>query len=230
MSVNLLKIFARWSNVVRLLLGRSASRSRWRRFKWLRRWLAKSESESSPRESVTVTCSFYEAALELTSSPALWATKVPALLKVSAKVSPPLFQVDNSLFSSRSLFKNAIDNSFLIGQLGDHVIPLYTPQCYECDNCKSPLTNICTKNFMTQVLINSSVLNFRSNPNQIHKEMDLDFQYYNSMKIWIGFFSIFTLNPNKKEEDLIDWLLGFWFWSVKWFGFDLDLSTKGILG
>ncbi|KAK4015840.1 Alcohol dehydrogenase class-3 [Daphnia magna] len=28
---------------------------------------------------------------------------------------------------------------------GDHVIPLYTPQCYECKFCKSSKTNLCVK-------------------------------------------------------------------------------------
>ncbi|XP_047738915.1 alcohol dehydrogenase class-3 [Hyalella azteca] len=28
---------------------------------------------------------------------------------------------------------------------GDHVIPLYMAECGECDNCKSPKTNLCTK-------------------------------------------------------------------------------------
>ena len=28
---------------------------------------------------------------------------------------------------------------------GDHVIPLYIPQCYECKFCKSPKTNLCQK-------------------------------------------------------------------------------------
>lgn len=28
---------------------------------------------------------------------------------------------------------------------GDHVIPLYTPQCYECKFCKNPKTNLCQK-------------------------------------------------------------------------------------
>ncbi|KAL8573175.1 hypothetical protein ACOMHN_036160 [Nucella lapillus] len=28
---------------------------------------------------------------------------------------------------------------------GDHVIPCYTPQCYECKFCKSPKTNLCQK-------------------------------------------------------------------------------------
>lgn len=33
---------------------------------------------------------------------------------------------------------------------GDHVIPLYIPQCYECSFCLSPLTNICQKIRITQ--------------------------------------------------------------------------------
>jgi len=33
---------------------------------------------------------------------------------------------------------------------GDHVIPLYTPQCYECKFCKSPKTNLCVKIRATQ--------------------------------------------------------------------------------
>ena len=28
-------------------------------------------------------------------------------------------------------------------EVGDHVIPLYIPQCYKCDYCKNPKTNIC---------------------------------------------------------------------------------------
>ncbi len=28
---------------------------------------------------------------------------------------------------------------------GDHVIPLYIPQCRECKFCKSPKTNLCSK-------------------------------------------------------------------------------------
>lgn len=34
---------------------------------------------------------------------------------------------------------------------GDHVIPLYTPQCYECKFCLSPDTNVCSKNAMVQM-------------------------------------------------------------------------------
>lgn len=34
--------------------------------------------------------------------------------------------------------------------VGDHVIPLYIPQCYECSFCKSPKTNICQKIRLTQ--------------------------------------------------------------------------------
>lgn len=33
---------------------------------------------------------------------------------------------------------------------GDHVIPLYIPQCYECDFCKSSKTNLCQKIRITQ--------------------------------------------------------------------------------
>ncbi|VDK20797.1 unnamed protein product [Anisakis simplex] len=33
---------------------------------------------------------------------------------------------------------------------GDHVIPLYTPQCKECDFCKNPKTNLCQKIRATQ--------------------------------------------------------------------------------
>nr|CAH0110097.1 unnamed protein product [Daphnia galeata] len=33
---------------------------------------------------------------------------------------------------------------------GDHVIPLYTPQCYECKFCKSSKTNLCVKIRATQ--------------------------------------------------------------------------------
>lgn len=33
---------------------------------------------------------------------------------------------------------------------GDHVIPLYIPQCNECVFCKSPKTNLCSKIRMTQ--------------------------------------------------------------------------------
>jgi len=33
---------------------------------------------------------------------------------------------------------------------GDHVIPLYTPQCYDCKFCKSPKTNLCGKIRATQ--------------------------------------------------------------------------------
>ncbi|CAC5360936.1 frmA [Mytilus coruscus] len=35
-------------------------------------------------------------------------------------------------------------------QPGDHVIPLYTPQCYECKFCKNPKTNLCQKIRSTQ--------------------------------------------------------------------------------
>ncbi|WP_407810202.1 alcohol dehydrogenase catalytic domain-containing protein, partial [Staphylococcus aureus] len=35
-------------------------------------------------------------------------------------------------------------------QAGDHVIPLYIPQCGECKFCKSPKTNLCQKIRVTQ--------------------------------------------------------------------------------
>ena len=38
---------------------------------------------------------------------------------------------------------------------GDHVIPLYTPQCYECKFCKSAKTNLCVKIRATQVISHS---------------------------------------------------------------------------
>jgi len=33
---------------------------------------------------------------------------------------------------------------------GDHVIPLYTPECGECEYCKSGKTNLCQKIRVTQ--------------------------------------------------------------------------------
>nr|QIA50413.1 alcohol dehydrogenase [Semibalanus balanoides] len=33
---------------------------------------------------------------------------------------------------------------------GDHVVPLYVPQCYDCKFCKSPKTNLCSKIRSTQ--------------------------------------------------------------------------------
>lgn len=35
-------------------------------------------------------------------------------------------------------------------EVGDHVVPLYTPQCKECEFCKSPKTNLCAKIRATQ--------------------------------------------------------------------------------
>lgn len=34
--------------------------------------------------------------------------------------------------------------------LGDHVIPLYIPQCGDCKFCLSPKTNVCSKIRVTQ--------------------------------------------------------------------------------
>lgn len=33
---------------------------------------------------------------------------------------------------------------------GDHVIPLFIPQCFECESCKSPETNLCSKFHVTK--------------------------------------------------------------------------------
>jgi len=35
-------------------------------------------------------------------------------------------------------------------EAGDHVIPLYTPECGECSYCKSGKTNLCQANRATQ--------------------------------------------------------------------------------
>ncbi|MEM7505202.1 MAG: S-(hydroxymethyl)glutathione dehydrogenase/class III alcohol dehydrogenase [Pseudomonadota bacterium] len=35
-------------------------------------------------------------------------------------------------------------------EVGDHVIPLYTPECRECDYCLNPKTNLCQKIRVTQ--------------------------------------------------------------------------------
>src|SRR6202789_383459 len=35
-------------------------------------------------------------------------------------------------------------------KVGDHVIPLYTPECRECRNCLSGLTNLCTALYATE--------------------------------------------------------------------------------
>ncbi|KAL3083223.1 hypothetical protein niasHS_011025 [Heterodera schachtii] len=35
-------------------------------------------------------------------------------------------------------------------QVGDHVVPCFTPQCRECDFCKNPKTNLCQKIRATQ--------------------------------------------------------------------------------
>lgn len=37
-----------------------------------------------------------------------------------------------------------------INFLGDHVIPLYIPQCGDCKFCLSPKTNVCSKIRVTQ--------------------------------------------------------------------------------
>ena len=37
--------------------------------------------------------------------------------------------------------------------LGDHVIPLYIPQCRQCKFCQNPKTNLCQKIRLTQVYL-----------------------------------------------------------------------------
>lgn len=37
-------------------------------------------------------------------------------------------------------------NNIISYTLGDHVIPLWIPQCNECDICKSKIANYCLKN------------------------------------------------------------------------------------
>lgn len=53
-------------------------------------------------------------------------------------------QYINALLKEGSRFKNADFFS------GDHVIPLYIPQCGNCKFCKSPKTNLCQKLRATQ--------------------------------------------------------------------------------
>lgn len=47
------------------------------------------------------------------------------------------------------MFLLAYSNIFY--NLGDHVIPLWVPQCNECDICKSKVANYCLKNAGQQV-------------------------------------------------------------------------------
>lgn len=52
---------------------------------------------------------------------------------------------------------------------GDHVVPLYTPQCGECKFCKSPKTNLCNKirNTQGQGLMPDGTTRFRCKGQQI---------------------------------------------------------------
>ena len=45
---------------------------------------------------------------------------------------------------------NPLANGVTSVQVGDHVIPLYTPECGECTFCKSGKTNLCQKIRETQ--------------------------------------------------------------------------------
>ena len=58
-----------------------------------------------------------------------------------------------------SLFSPSTSCGDCHSSLGDHVIPLYTPQCYDCKFCRSPKTNLCGKIRATQV--KSSLLHFK---------------------------------------------------------------------
>jgi len=42
--------------------------------------------------------------------------------------------------------------------VGDHVIPLYTPECRECDYCLHPKTNLCQKNMGCSTFSNFTVM------------------------------------------------------------------------
>ncbi|OWA51224.1 Alcohol dehydrogenase class-3 chain H [Hypsibius exemplaris] len=52
---------------------------------------------------------------------------------------------------------------------GDHVIPLYVPQCYDCEFCKHPKTNLCQKIRVTQGkgLMPDGTSRFRCNGKQL---------------------------------------------------------------
>lgn len=56
---------------------------------------------------------------------------------------------------------------------GDHVIPLYIPQCYECKFCKSPKTNLCQKIRITQGkgVMPDGTSRFRCNGKQLYHFM-----------------------------------------------------------
>ena len=56
---------------------------------------------------------------------------------------------------------------------GDHVIPLYTPECRECDYCLNPKTNLCQairetqgKGLMPPISRPASSCEFIDSPNQ----------------------------------------------------------------
>ena len=42
-------------------------------------------------------------------------------------------------------------------EVGDHVIPLYTPECRECEYCLNPKTNLCQKIRRPRQLIQSQL-------------------------------------------------------------------------
>ncbi len=85
---------------------------------WRGRNPAKCWSRSRRRASATPITSPSRAPIPKASSRRSWAMKVPA----SSSMSDP---------TSRALKK------------GDHVIPLYTPECRQCEYCLSQKTNLC---------------------------------------------------------------------------------------
>jgi len=58
-------------------------------------------------------------------------------------------------------------------EIGDHVIPLYIPQCKDCKFCRSPKTNLCQKVRLTQGkgLMPDGTVRFRCNGKPIYHYM-----------------------------------------------------------
>ena len=73
------------------------------------------------------------------SSPAAYATPTPGTL--SGKDSEGVFPV--FLAMKALAWWEAIGEGVTSVAVGDHVIPLYTPECGECKFCLSGKTNLC---------------------------------------------------------------------------------------
>lgn len=56
----------------------------------------------------------------------------------------------SAFFPSEIRFFKKMEISFIFSFPGDHVIPLYVPQCRQCKFCKSPKTNLCQSVRVTQ--------------------------------------------------------------------------------